>query len=110
MTTRFLFSSISAALFAGELTLDEIHEEWAADACQAFQEGLDEARLQVLVATCIFRILDPMFFTILGPYMESFGLCPTSNHTFRQGMVRSCIWSALAARATGSTSAKIPGS
>ena len=47
MTTRFLYSSLSANLFAGEKTLDEVHEEWAAEACRLFHEGIDAAFLSL---------------------------------------------------------------
>ena len=49
MTTRFLFSSISAMLFAGETTLDEIHQEWATEACELFEKGFDDARFEHFV-------------------------------------------------------------
>ena len=43
MTTRFLYCSLSAALFVGETTLDEIHEAWAEEACRLFHEGYDDS-------------------------------------------------------------------
>ena len=51
MTTRFLFASISAGLFAREQTLDQIHEEWAQEACKLFHAGVDDSGVQSAV-TC----------------------------------------------------------
>lgn len=41
MTTRFLLTVISSFYFDGDNTLDDIHEEMAADASQLYFSGID---------------------------------------------------------------------
>ena len=41
MQTRFLFTCISSLLFAGEKTLDQLHDAFARDSQRLFHDGVD---------------------------------------------------------------------
>ena len=55
MQTRFVYTCISSLLFAGETTLDELHQAFADDAADLFEKGFLVALLHImgLTATCL---------------------------------------------------------
>lgn len=52
MTTRFLLTAISTALFDGERTLNTLHEAIAEDATDLFWNGFDVTRPHSLAKGC----------------------------------------------------------
>ena len=56
MTTRFLLTCISAYYFHKDVTLDDIHEFIAEDACRLYHEGVEDTRNKFR-SFCFFELL-----------------------------------------------------